>query len=130
MTMRELYQLSNLKREISEQRERLERLKQQSTTISCMNGVQNGGNPADKVGSIVSEKVALEQLINQKIDEYWSMYVELEVYISNISDSFIRRIFRMRFIDGLSWNAIALKCGGNQAGNGIRMICKRFLENN
>lgn len=129
--MDELYQLKNLKNEIKEQEKRLKQLRAESTALSgASDGMPRGADAFDKVGGKVTEIVALEALIKEELTEYWRKYVELEMYISNIPDSFTRRIFRMRFIDGESWNAIAWKCGGKNTANGIRMRCERFVENN
>ena len=79
-------------------------------------------------GDVVEIAMA-ESVIKKELSEYWRMYVELETYINNIPDSFTRRIFRMRFIDGLTWGKIAMTIGGNQTSDSVRMICKRFLNN-
>ena len=130
MTMQELYQLKNLKKEIDQQKKRLKRLRAQATALSGnSDGMPRADGISDKVGTIVTEIAALEALINDELARYWREYVNLEMYIANIPDSFTRDIFRMRFIDGYSWNKIAYECGGGQSGNSIRMICKRFLEN-
>ncbi len=102
MTFQELYQLKNLKKEIEEQQRRLKNIDDEST----------------------------RKLISENLTDYWRTYVELEMYISNIPDSFTRRIFRLRFIDGHTWNRIAIEAGGNQTGDSVRKICKRFLKDN
>ena len=131
MTFKELYQLQTLKSEIDEQRERKARLRTQAIALSgSPDGMPRAESALDKVGAIATEIAALETLINDELAEYWRTYVELEMYIKNIPDSFTRRIFRMRFIDGKTWNAIAYKYGGRQSGNSLRMFCKRFLETN
>jgi hypothetical protein len=38
----------------------------------------------------------------------------------------MRRIIRYRFIDKLSWNAVADKMGGNSTGESVRKIFERF----
>lgn len=102
MTFNDLYQLKDLRQEIEEQKRRLK--------------------TAD------DERVV--RIISESLTAYWRTYVELEMYIRSIPDSFTRRIFRLRFIDGKTWNRIAIEVGGNQTGDSVRKICKRFLENN
>ena len=131
MTFKELYQLQTLKSEIDELECRLNRLRAASTALSGgLDGLPKTKEVSDRVGTIVAEIATLEALMKSELTQYWRTYVELEMYIKNIPDSFTRRIFRMRFIDGKTWNAIAYKCGGRHTSDCIRKICKRFLENN
>lgn len=102
MTFHELYQLKDLRKEIEEQKRRLRK--------------------------VDDERAA--RLISESLTAYWRAYVELEMYIRNIPDSFTRRIFRLRFIDGETWTRVAIEVGGGQTGDSVRKICKRFLENN
>ena len=130
MTFRELYQLTNLEREIEEQQNRLSRLRDKVTELSSpMNPTHSSSSGGDKLGRLVTEIATLEEIIDRELTEYYHNYVELEMYISNIADSFTRRIFRMRFIDGLSWGEIAKKCEGRYNADSVRKIAKRFLEN-
>lgn len=101
MTFPELYQLRDLKKEIEEQQRRITKI----------------------------DNEELKALLNASLTAYWRTYIDLEMYINNIPDSFTRRIFRLRFIDGYTWNKIAILVGGNQTGDSIRKICKRFLGN-
>ncbi|HBF64615.1 MAG TPA: hypothetical protein DDW34_01305 [Clostridium sp.] len=64
----------------------------------------------------VSEKYAME------------LVSEIEKYINSIEDCRMRRIIRYRFIDKLSWNAVADKMGGNNTEDGMRMAVSRFFE--
>lgn len=129
MTFRELNQLKNLKQEIEEQRDRLRELRADAVALSGDSYSMSKSTVSDKLGKIVTETVALEEQINRELTEYWREYVELEMYISNIPDSFTRRIFRMRFIDDLPWWKIARKCDGNYTADSVRMIAVRFLKN-
>ena len=129
MTFQELYQLLNLKKEIEEQKERLQLLKEQAGSISCnITGAPAFGFCGDRVGKIAVESAMVESIIQSQIAEYLRIYRELETYINTISDSFIRRIFRMRFIDGLTWGKIALKSEGKYNADSIRMVAVRYLD--
>lgn len=130
MTFKELYQLQSLKKEIAEQKRRLNQLRAAATALNGnSDGIPKSAGVSDRIGTIVAEITTLEALISDELVEYWRTYVELEMYIGNIPDSFTRHIFRMRFIDGKSWNAIAYKCGGNTADS-IRKLCRRYIEKN
>lgn len=100
MTFNDLYQLKDLKKEIAEQQRRI-----------------SADTPP-----------AVRKIINESLAAYWRTYVEVEMFINNIPDSFTRRIFRLRFIDNFTWTKIALTIGGNQTGDSVRKICKRYLQ--
>jgi hypothetical protein len=51
----------------------------------------------------------------------------VEEYIQSISDSRVRRIMRLRYIDNLSWFKVALNMGGKATEDSIRMEHNRFL---
>ena len=101
MTFRDLYQLKDLKNEIEEQKRRLTKI----------------------------DNEELKAMLNASLTAYWRTYIDLEMFIRNIPDSFTRRIFRMRFSDCYTWNKIAILVGGNQTGDSIRKIVTRFLDN-
>lgn len=129
MTFEELNQLRNLKKEIEEQQIRLQELREDAVTISANIGdMPKSSDVADKLGNIVTEIAVLEGQINKDLIERLRKYAELEKYISDISDSLTRRIFRMRFIDALPWHKIARKCDGNYTADSVRMIALRFLQ--
>ncbi|MCD8086475.1 MAG: hypothetical protein LUF28_09200 [Clostridiales bacterium] len=52
----------------------------------------------------------------------------LERYIADIDDSLTRMIFRLRFVNGLSWRQVAASVGGGHTEDGVRMRVKRYLE--
>lgn len=53
---------------------------------------------------------------------------EVEKFISTIDDSHIRRIITLRIVDGLSWNKVADKIGGNNTEDSVRMAFERFMK--
>ena len=52
---------------------------------------------------------------------------EVEVYIQEIEDGRIRRIFRYRYLDGLSWIQVAHRMGGKHTAESCRLAHERFL---
>lgn len=52
----------------------------------------------------------------------------IETFIESIEDSLTRRIFRLRFIDGMNWVQVSLKVGGGNTPDGVRMIVNRHLQ--
>ncbi|MEG2939761.1 MAG: hypothetical protein RR829_05985, partial [Oscillospiraceae bacterium] len=49
-------------------------------------------------------------------------------YVEKVSDSYIRELFRLRFIDGYSWLQVAQKSGGAGDGSTERKCVLRYIE--
>ena len=52
---------------------------------------------------------------------------EVERFVNEIPDAYVRRMISARYIDGLTWSEIAAACYPNSE-DGCRMIVKRYLE--
>lgn len=52
----------------------------------------------------------------------------VERYIAEIEDPFMRRVFRSRFIEGLSWTRIIVRHGGWGSEDGARMAVCRYID--
>ncbi len=62
----------------------------------------------------------------QKCEE---LKLQIEEFISNIPDSRTRRVFQYRYIDGLSWQAIAMRLGRVHESYPRKDIHDKYLEN-
>lgn len=71
-------------------------------------------------------KNTLEEL-NHKIEAGIN---DVEVFIVQLDDSYIRRIVRYKFIENLSWLKVAKKLGGGNTENGVKSAFHRFMKNN
>lgn len=137
-----LNQYTDLQAECKEIREKIERLEKQIDVI------ERSGNVVDKVsgglGGIQSFKIEgfpypeysrKKTLLYARKATLTSLEVELletlnevEEFIASINDSHIRRIINLRIVDGLSWNEVADKIGGNTEDS-VRMAFNRFMKN-
>ena len=131
MTRRELSQLYYLRREINSDRERLAKLEAAATSTSpSSSGMPSGkGNVTDRT-SIAVEIAELKSLIYEKICREEKELLRLMNYISGIEDSLTRQILTARFIDNLSWTAVAIRVGGGNTATTVRQRCNRFLRQN
>ena len=59
-----------------------------------------------------------------------SLIAEAETFISSVDDSYIRQILRYRYLDGNSWEKVAVRMGGGNTADGCRMAAERFLQKN
>ena len=137
-----LIQYSDLQQECKEVREKIEKLEKQ------IDRIEKDGNVIDKVrggeGGLQSFKIegfpypeysrkktllyARKATLSELEMELLETLNEVEEFIASISDSHIRRIVNLRVIDGLSWNEVARKIGGNTEDS-VKKAFYRFMEN-
>ncbi len=130
MTLKELSQLYYLDREIELDRERLAELR---AKLLCprspdYDGMPRNPNPENALERCVAEIVDLEDVIQAKIEQRIYERARLERYISDIPDSLTRQIFTLRFIEGLTWEDVAAKAGGNNTAKNCSNICYRYIR--
>ncbi len=68
-----------------------------------------------------------EVLIDRK-NQCEEFKLQIEKFISNIPDSRTRRVFQYRYIDGLSWQAIAHRIGKHDESYPRKIIHDKYLE--
>ena len=141
ISKRILNQYIDLQAEIEETRERIEKTKRQiaileketvqDTVKGGEGGIQRfkveGFASADygRQRSILFSRIALLQALENEIDNTLN---EVHMFINSISDSHMRRIITLRYVDGLSWNRVADEIGGGNTEDGVRMSFNRFME--
>ena len=137
-----LIQYSDLQQECKEVREKIEKLEKQ------IDRIENEGNVIDKVrggdGGLQSFKIegfpyreysrkktllyARKATLSELEMELLETLNQVEGFIASISDSHIRRIVNLRVVDGLSWNEVSRKIGGNTEDS-VKKAFYRFMEN-
>lgn len=55
----------------------------------------------------------IRRVIAEKLDICLRKRLKLERYIASVDDSLIRMAMTLRFLEGLTWRAVALRIGGN-----------------
>ncbi len=129
MTLKELSRLYRLNREIEEERERLYRLRElfEKPSGAPLSDAHGGAvvNRTERYIALIDE---LERQIAANICDALAERIRLEKYIASVPESYIRQIFRLRFIDGRSWNAVARKMGGGNTADSVKKMCYRYLK--
>ncbi|WP_368261264.1 RNA polymerase subunit sigma-24 [Eubacterium callanderi] len=132
MTKKELSQLFYLNREIEQNKKRLAELEE--AAISCtageITGMPHGSGSVDKLGNYAAEIADLKALIELNIQKCWYELNRINRYIQGVEDSFMRQVLTYRYVNGLSWNQIALSIGGGNTADSVRMAHNRFLKEN
>ena len=136
-----LIQYSDLQQECKEVREKIEKLERQIEKI------ESDGAVVDKVrggdGGLQSFKIegfpypeysrkktllyARKATLSELEMELLETLNDVEIFITSIKDSHIRRIVNLRVVDGLSWNEVARRIGGNTEDS-VRKAFERFME--
>lgn len=101
MTLKDLGQLYWLHKEIDMDTRRIREL----------------GPEADDIRAIIEDQLA--RCIRERD--------ALEDYIAAIDDDFTRRVFILRFAEGLSWEQVAACMGGKNSSAAMRMIVRRHI---
>jgi hypothetical protein len=129
MTKKELSQLYWLKREIADQQRRIEELEGKATSgTAYITGMPRSPNIMDRLADFASEIADLKMLIELNLKKCVHEYNRLRRYINGIEDGYTRQIFTLRFIDDLSWLQVALRVGGNNTSDSVRMVVDRHLS--
>ena len=137
-----LIQYSDLQQECKEVREKIEKLERQIAKIEADGAVVDkvrgglGGLQSFKIEGFpypeYSRKKTLLYARKATLSELETELLEtlndVEIFIASIKDSHIRRIVNLRVIDGLSWNEVARKIGGNTEDS-VKKAFYRFMEN-
>lgn len=129
MTKKELSQLYYLKREIENDKERLCKVREivaNPISITLIASTRTGSRE-NRLERYKAEIVELEEIISEKITQSINECIRLERYIADIPNSYLRLIFTLRFINGLSWNRVALKLDGGTADS-ARYACDRYIK--
>lgn len=155
MTKDILIQHYDLKKEIKEIRERIEKLESKIRKLEDrLSEIEAGETVKDKVrgglGGIqsftiegiptpeYSEKKMELKIKKMLLDERKAMLSILELdalnqvnqierFISDIKDSHIRRIVRLRVVDGMSWNEVADNVGGGNTEDSVKKVYYRYV---
>ncbi len=134
MTLKELSQLYWMKREIEENKRRLEELEAMASSPKAQNidlfrrksNMPHVPSHGDALARCVAEIVELKAIIAAKQRRCIRERNRLERYIAGIPDSLTRQIFTLRFVNGLSWAQIAARIGNNTPDS-LRMTCNRYI---
>lgn len=86
--------------------------------ISCEETMKRTSEAIDRI----------EALISSRQERCLAERVRLEAYIDGIDDAFLRQVFTLRFVNGLTWGQVAASIGGGNKAESVRRACYRFLK--
>ena len=128
MTIKELSQLYHLNREIEQEKHRLQELTAAATdTAVKISGLPHVGGISNKT-AIAAQIADCRAVIEAKVQLSVVEYNRLNRYIANVQDSLTRQIMALRFVNGMSWNQVAMSVGGGNTEGSVKMVCYRYLN--
>lgn len=129
MTLQELYSLYYIKQEIEDFKLKIIELREQAESITPKySDAPSGGGCSDKVGNAVATIAVYEDMLADAITRKTEQAMKITEYILSIDDPQLRRIMYLRFIEHLSWRAIAERIGGGNTEDGVRKRCNRYVR--
>jgi hypothetical protein len=141
MDKRILVQYADLQQEVKEIREKIEKLEaqidkieQEGSVKDKVMGGEGGWQPFQIEGFPYPEYSRKKTLLYARKATLSELEMELletlndvEEFISGINDSHIRRIVNLRVVEGLSWQKVADRVGGNTEDS-VKKAFYRFIE--
>lgn len=87
------------------------------------------GTPSPEIAKRRKALQRYRRRLKSAEDMISDMIGEAQAYIDGIEDSRIRRIFRYRYLDQLTWVQVAVRMGKNHTAESCRKTAERFMKN-
>lgn len=136
-----LVQYCDIQEEVKDLRRRIRKLEDEISHLTVVSDSVTGTREDGTIGHIKitgypfpeeSRKQVLlrrrKAALEEKEDELLELLSDVEEYINSIDDSRIRRIFRYRYVDNMSWVQVAIQMGGKHTADSCRMAHDRYIE--
>ena len=105
-----LLEYRKLDQDIERDMEELQRLKSRAEKITSMvSDMPKGSQQGDSLQRSVEKICELKASLNQRIDAAVEKRKEIEAVIETLEDKTLQLLLRYRYIDGMTWEQIALK---------------------
>lgn len=128
MTLKELNHFYDLKVELSEGNELLNRLMMRAQPgAQHMTGMPHGGSISDTVGDTAIEIADLKAELKELEKEIQQEETAVRNYIKTIRDIKTRTAFRLRYIGGQQWKEVAFYMGKSYTPDRVKAMCYREL---
>lgn len=130
MTLKELSQLFYINKEIEKLQSEILTLNDRLSKITqSLDAMPKGNGVTDKIGNITTDLVYQKEMLSIKQLQLEAEKTKLTSFINGIDDSFLRLVFRYRFIELKTWWQVADAVGGNNTADGCRKAVMRYLKN-
>lgn len=123
MRQQRLRQYRQLLQEIRSDRMRLQQL---SRRLLAQDPMGRPRKEMRKRGDVSGQSAVYHARIEENLRRCCALAAEIQAYINRIADSEVRYIFKLRYIDGYSWQKVAFALGGYDE-SGPRKKHNRYL---
>ncbi len=72
-------------------------------------GMPHGGGDTDQLTNGVAKIIELEKEIDAKVDKLVELRREIEASIETVDSNIQRRLLKLRYIDGMTWERVAVE---------------------
>lgn len=129
VTRDDLKQIYHITREIKKREAQLSELRELTgAKAQRLTGMPRGGNISDETGNAATRLLDLEMILLGEKKKLEMAKAEVILFISQIEDSYIRRIVEYRHYDLLPWKDIADLMGGRATTVSIRKTYSRWIR--
>ncbi len=129
MTARELNQLPYIKKLIKREEQRLARIEAILEPGGMnLNGMPHSPARRNKLEDLVPQIIEIKEQIKRRRRCYLAEQMRIEAFIDAIPDYQTKLIFSLRYVDCLSWGAVAAKVGGGNTADSVKKVCYRYLK--
>lgn len=121
MTEQRLKNFKNLNREILTLDWELSQIRQQLEENQETKGAYT------LTGEETEHLQQVQEILKNKIRERWEERLRLENWLDEIPDSLVRQAVRLRYVEGLRWQQVAIRLGLENEST-ARIMVARFLR--
>ena len=106
-------------------------LKKQKALLESLksNPPDNSKGKTNKTSDTVAQTVENREELQADIDKIKNQMQVIEQYIAGC-DKYIGKMLRLHYIDGKTWTAVAMRQGGDNTKDSVRMVCHRYIKEN
>ena len=93
-----------------------------------LTGLPHAPGYKNKLGNLIPAIMDLSETIAILENRKAQTETEIQAFICSIPEFRVRTLFSLRFLEGLSWRAVAAALGGGNSVAGVKAACYRYLK--
>lgn len=129
MTLQELSQYYKMQEQLRQYKEILVSLESRACPgAQAITGMPHSPGVQDRVGNLAIEIAEIKDQIALLQEKAAAEEERITSFIEAIENTYIRMIFRFRFLHGLTWKEVASVIGGQNSASSVKNTCYRYLE--
>lgn len=128
MRIKDLNGLYWLNKDIERRQERIKELEAEAERVTTfLSTLPKSKGFKDRLSQIVANIIDEKMIILLKTEELSIERRKIEYFLNDVKDPKMAYYMRLRFIDGMTWQQIANKCGNEATEDCARKSIERYL---